>query len=160
MARKKTFFDGQPKLFTPSKIRGLSEGTNPILNYAAGINTGSVQSASASFRYDPPGSPIKSTQQIPIDWSKFENHTFFNSAAAKTQISFEKVINQFPFDGSKKDLIVYRDRINGYDSYVLSQFPKNKRAIREYHKLKTGIDEKNLSNSEPPHKQKKELIDP
>ena len=42
---------------------------------------------------------------------------------------------------------------------VLSQFPKNKRAIREYHKLKTGIDEKNLSNSEPPHKQKKELID-
>ena len=42
---------------------------------------------------------------------------------------------------------------------VLSQFPKNKRAIRGYHKLKTGIDEKNLSNSEPPHKQKKELID-
>ena len=25
---------------------------------------------------------------------------------------------------------------------VLSQFPKNKRAIRGYHKLKTGIDEK------------------
>ena len=126
MARKKTFFDGQPKLFTPSKIRGLSEGSNPILNYSTGVSTGSVQSASSSFRYDPPGSPIKSTQQIPIDWSKFENHTFFNSAEAKVNTAFDVIINGYPFDGSRKESFDFHDTLTGYEKYVFDRFPKHR----------------------------------
>ena len=126
MSRKKTFFDGQPKLFTPSKIRGLSEGSSPILNYTVGVNTGSVPVSSASFRYDPPGSPIKSTQQIPIDWSKFENHTFFNSAEAKVNTSFDVIINGYPFDGSRKESHDFFDNMTGYEKYVYDRFPKSR----------------------------------
>ena len=126
MARKKTFFDGQPKLFTPSKIRGLSEGTSPILNFTMGVSTGSVQSVTSSFRYDPPGSPIKSTQQIPIDWSKFENHTFFNSAEAKVNTAFDVIINGYPFDGSRKENHDFHDELTGYENYIFDRFPKHR----------------------------------
>ena len=53
-------------------------------------------SSTSSFKFDSPGTGIKSTQQIPLDWSKFENHTFFNSAQAKTNVAFETIFNSFP----------------------------------------------------------------
>lgn len=117
-------------LFKPSIRRRLERGTARV----EGITLSQGKSASAegttfpsgTFRYDPAGVAIKNPQQLSVDFSKFENHTFFNSAAVKTQLTFEKIINQFPFDGSKKDVIVFRDQINGYDNYVLSQFPKNR----------------------------------
>ena len=126
MARKKTFFDGQPKLFTPSKIRGLAEGKSPILDFTMGVSTGSVQSVTSSFRYDPPGSPIKSTQQIPIDWSKFENHTFFNSAEAKVNTAFDVIINGYPFDGNRRENHDFHDELTGYENYVFDRFPKHR----------------------------------
>ena len=116
-------------LFKPSIRRRLDRGTSRTadITLAQGKFASSEGTTfpSGTFRYDPSGVALKNVQQLNVDFSKFENHTFFNSAAAKTQISFEKIINQFPFDGSKKDLIVYRDRINGFDNYVLDQFPKN-----------------------------------
>ena len=41
---------------------------------------------------------------------------------------------------------------------ILSKFPKNKKAIQAYQKLKAGITSKGLSNSEPPQEQVQELI--
>ena len=41
---------------------------------------------------------------------------------------------------------------------ILSKFPKNKKAIQGYHKLKAGITSKGLSNFEPPQEQVQELI--
>ena len=41
---------------------------------------------------------------------------------------------------------------------VLSKFPKNKKAIQGYQKLKAGITSKGLSNFEPPQEQVQELI--
>ena len=41
---------------------------------------------------------------------------------------------------------------------VLSQFPKNRKAIQGYQKLKAGINKKNSSNSEPPDNQLQELL--
>ncbi len=116
-------------LFKPSVRRGLERGTarTPEVTLSQGnfSNSEGTTFPSGTFRYDPAGVAVKNVQQLDIDYSKLENHTFFNSAAVKTQASFEKIINQFPFDGTKKDKIVFLDRINGYDNYVLSQFPKN-----------------------------------
>ena len=39
-----------------------------------------------SFNFDTPGSGIKSTQELNVDFSKFENHTFFGSAKSKIDI--------------------------------------------------------------------------
>jgi len=42
-------------------------------------------------------SGLFSTQQIfNLDWSKFENHTFFDSAIAKVNYVFDKLLNDFP----------------------------------------------------------------
>jgi hypothetical protein len=116
-------------LFKPSIRRSLERGTSRTADIT--LSQGKFAEAegttfpSGTFRYDPAGVALKNVQQLNVDFSKFENHTFFNSAAAKTQIAFEKIVNQFPFDGSKKDLVVYRDRISGFDNYVLDQIPKN-----------------------------------
>ena len=42
---------------------------------------------------------------------------------------------------------------------ILSKFPKNKKAIQEYQKLKVGITSKGLSSSEPPKEKVQELMD-
>ena len=58
--------------------------------------------STSSFRYDTPGAGIKSTQQIPVDWSRFENHVFFDSAQSKINVAFDVIVNSFPFDGDRK----------------------------------------------------------
>lgn len=84
----------------------------------SGINTG-------SFKIDQPGTGFKSTQQLPIDWQKFEKHTFFNSAQAKTNIAFEKIFNEFPFDGTKLNVENFLDSLTGFEKYVYDIFPKS-----------------------------------
>ena len=64
----------------------------------------SATSLSRSFKFDPPGTGLKSTQQLTIDWSRFENHTFFNSAEAKVNTAFDMIINNYPFDGSRTEI--------------------------------------------------------
>jgi hypothetical protein len=104
-----------------STLRGNSA---PVIDQTLGSVINNVIGSSSSFRYDPVGSGVKSTQQIPIDWSKFENHTFFNSAQAKTNIAFEKVINEFPFDGTRDELEQFLDELTGFEKYVYDSMPK------------------------------------
>ena len=78
-----------------------------------------------TFRYDPPGAGIRSTQQISVDYSRFENHTFFGSARVNVNVAFDRIINGFPFDGNRKGREAFEDSLNGFEKYVLGQFPKN-----------------------------------
>ena len=78
-----------------------------------------------SWRTDVPGSGLKSTQQLNVDWSDFTNHCFFNSAEAKVNLAFEKIINTFPFDGTEQDTWNFLDTISGFDTYILSLWPKS-----------------------------------
>ena len=66
-----------------------------------------------------------STQQLKIDWSKFENHTFFNSAVANVKESFDKIVNFYPFEKSLKSIEAYEDDLTGFGRYVLEKFPQN-----------------------------------
>lgn len=119
-----TFAPGS-SLFSPSIIRGLTGEASALVNVTAASLSGSSQDQTGSFRFDPPGAPIKSTQQIPVDWSKFENHTFFNSAEAKVNTAFDLIINNYPFDGSRAELLTYLDGLTGFERYVLDRFPKS-----------------------------------
>jgi hypothetical protein len=74
--------------------------------------------SSSSFIYEPIDYPLKSTQQVNVDWSKFENHTFFMSAQAKTNIAFDQIINGYPFDGTQKEVESFYDRLSGFDIFV------------------------------------------
>ena len=101
----------RPKLFQPTVAR--DEIGRP--GFVSSVSLTSVSDtnieSTASFRYDPPGAGIRSTQQINTDFSKFHNHTFFHSAQAKVNIAFDKVVNYFPFDGTKQELENYLDNL-------------------------------------------------
>jgi hypothetical protein len=83
-------------------------------------NHGSID----SFKYDPLGYPLKNTQQLNLDWSKFENHTFFSSAEVKVNEAFNRIINGYPFDGSKKEVEQFLDSLTGFEKWVFDSFPK------------------------------------
>lgn len=80
----------------------------------------------SSFFYDPPSQGLKSTQQLNVDWSKFENHTFFNSAEVNTNVAFDKMINYFPFDGTRSEVEKFFEKLTGFEKYIYDRFPKNK----------------------------------
>ena len=78
-----------------------------------------------SFRYEPLGAGIKSTQELNVNYEKFENHVFFDSAQAKINVAFDKIINDFPFDGSRKKQESFFDKLTGYENYIFGKFPKH-----------------------------------
>jgi hypothetical protein len=121
----------QGKLFTPrysrqnknaSSILASNVDKNITLSNSDFKNTN--LESSSSFRYgDKP--QIVSTQQLKIDWTRFENHTFFHSAIANVNESFDKLVNFYPFDKSQKDIEIFEDNLTGYEKHILDQFPKN-----------------------------------
>jgi len=106
-------------------LKELGGNSAVIRDVVAGDVTNINTSTSSSFRLDPPGTGFKSTQQIPLDWSLFENHTFFNSAQAKTNVAFETIFNSFPFDGSRIEIETFLDELTGFEKYVYDISPKN-----------------------------------
>ena len=100
-------------------------GNSAVIRDATASDTENFGTAKDSFRLDAPGTGLKSTQQIPLDWSSFENHTFFNSAQAKTNVAFESIFNSFPFDGKRQDIENFLDSLTGFEKYVFDISPKN-----------------------------------
>lgn len=104
------------------KAAALGDGKSYTMNFATAQDS-NIQNED-SFAYDTYGSGIKSTQQLNIDWSKLENHTFFMSAEAKVNLAFEQIINGFPFDGTRKEVDDFFTNLSGYDKWIFDQFPK------------------------------------
>ena len=119
----------RPGVFSPTIIRGLTnpDGQLATINPENGdfASTTALVSTS-SFRYDPIGSGIKSTQQLNVDWSRFENHVFFNSAQVKVNSAFNRIIDRYPFDGTRKEVELFFDKMTGFENYIFQELPKNK----------------------------------
>jgi hypothetical protein len=120
-------------LFQPSVIRS-AYGNGKKSNVTIGGNDRAFDpqdslvdpnSNNLPFFYDQQGTPLQSTQQLNVDFSKFENHTFFNSARIKTQVAVQKIINKFPFDGTRSEYESFVSKLSGFEKYVLDSFPKN-----------------------------------
>ena len=69
--------------------------------------------------------PLSSTSQLNIDYSFFENHTFFHSAVVKINEVFEKFSNQYPYDGTKREVDTFKESLNGFEKHVFDGYPKN-----------------------------------
>jgi len=115
------FGQGYSSLYIKEEL----EQSLPVqLNYKETIVEGETNIVDEnSFRYDPLNYPLKSTQQLNVDWSKFENHTFFSSAEVKVNEAFNTIINGFPFDGTKKEMEAFCDKLTGFEKYVYDNFP-------------------------------------
>lgn len=117
--------------YIPSFIKALQQNTKPLQASFSelGLTETNATSSSSSFKYDPLDYPLKSTQQISLDWSKFENHTFFSSAEVKVNEAFNIIINNFPFDGSKKEVEQFFDSLTGFEKWIFDQFPLKSGAL-------------------------------
>ena len=71
-----------------------------------------------SWRYKAVSEGLYSTQQLEIDWSKFQEHTFFHSAEVKVNAAYERVINHYPYDGSESEKLEFFDGLNGFESFI------------------------------------------
>lgn len=111
--------------YTPTHLkRALLESRPAQLSYSQ-IQAPPLSDVSEqSFRYDPLDYPLKSTQQLKVDWSRFENHTFFSSAEVKVNEAFNRLINSYPFDGTKAESQQFMDSLTGFEKWVFDQFPK------------------------------------
>jgi hypothetical protein len=116
-------------LFSPKTVRGLLDGDGPVIGVNKLNFSGSNVTGSDSFSFSNPSDPLSSTQQINLDWSKFENHTFFNSAESKVNVAFDTIINYFPFDGTYNDIDTFMAQLSGYEKYVYDSFPKNRGCV-------------------------------
>ena len=126
MSQKVSLRFNKPKLFSATFNRSVTDyGSYVVKKSLTDIADTNIESTS-SFRYSPLGVGLNSTQQIPLDYSKFENCAFFSSAEVLTNIAFDKIINTFPFDGTKKELEAFLDSLTGFEKYVYDRFPKNK----------------------------------
>jgi hypothetical protein len=125
MGNENSLRSNSPDLFQPSVVRGTVDGGTPTgqLNFveASVRNLGTT----SSFRYDPPGAGLRSTQQLNVDWTNFENHTFFQSAVVNVNIAFDRIVNGFPYDGTRKETEEFLDNLTGFEKWVYDQFSKN-----------------------------------
>lgn len=122
---KTTLTLARPELFVPAFTHGTMNNAHGSVITSADVDETNIEST-ASFRYDPPGAGIRSTQQVNVDYSKFSNHTFFNSAEVNVNVAFERIINEYPFDGTKRETEAFFDSLSGFERYVYDSFPKNK----------------------------------
>ena len=124
-------FNDLTSLFEPAVSRGsTTKRVESVQNVTIDSIGEGISFPTESFRLDPPGSPLKSTQQIPLDYSRFENHTFFNSAESNVNVAFSRIINNYPFDGTANDVQAFLDGLTGFEKYVFDQFPKYKNFAR------------------------------
>lgn len=110
--------------YVPSFMKSAVQDSKPVqLSYSDFNLTDSNTGSDDSFKYDPLGYPLKSTQQLNLDWSFFENHCFFSSAEVKVNEAFNKIINGYPFDGSKREVESFLDSLTGFEKWVFDRFP-------------------------------------
>ncbi len=113
-------------LFIPQYAISLLESKNGVKTTTLNdIRYDSNIASTSSFRYDTYAAGVKNTQQFRIDFSRFENHTFFNSAEVNVNVAFQKIINQYPFDGSRQKTEAFFDGLTGFENHVFQVFPKN-----------------------------------
>lgn len=115
----------KPRLFEPSTTRRVTDSRGIVFRRVGDMLGDSNIDSTSSFRYDSPGTGLKSTQQIGLDFSKFENHTFFNSAVVNVNVAFDRIIQEYPFDGTQREVEDFFDSLTGFEKYVYDSLAKN-----------------------------------
>jgi len=128
MSNKKALFDrNKPSGIFKPKFRNSSSDylkKQDNNDYSLSILSDTNIESNASFRYGNK-KDLVSTQQVRTDYSNFVNHTFFHSAVANVNESFDKIVNFYPFNGTNKQIEIFEDEMTGFEKYVLDTFPKN-----------------------------------
>lgn len=60
---------------------------------------------------------------LKVDYSDFKNFVKFNSAYEYFSITAERMLNEYPNDGTTDDVLRFKRESDGYQRFVLSQWP-------------------------------------
>ena len=125
MARKPFSEITNAGLFSAATVtRFAAPSSRNELSNLAGLS-GSIDLGSGSLDINSFDTAFKSTQQIPLDWSRFEKHTFFDSAQSKVNVAFDTMINFYPFDSSKEEVKTFLQGLTGYERHLYDVWPKH-----------------------------------
>ena len=61
--------------------------------------------------------------ELKIDYSDFSNFVFFNSALDYFNLTGEKIINDYPIDGTNNSINKFEKDLDSYQRYALSKWP-------------------------------------
>jgi len=114
--------------FSQTLIKQIIE-SNPFITQKGDDLSETSASEKDSFFYDGAWAPLKSSQQLNVDWSSFENHTFFMSAEVKVNLAFENIINKYPFDGTQIEVENFIQNLTGFERWVFEKFPRYKGSL-------------------------------
>jgi len=64
--------------------------------------------------------------KLKVDYSDFSNFVFFNSALDYFNITGEKILNEYPFDGSRDEIEKFTKSLDGYQRHILNSWPEHK----------------------------------
>ncbi len=126
MSSKRSLTQGAPPVFTSDIVRAADGDSRALYNQDKQTLKSSGIIKSTAFRYDQPGTGLRSTQQIALDYAGLENHIFFNSAVTSVNVAFDRIINNYPFDGTSAERIEFLDSLTGYEKYIFDKFPTSK----------------------------------
>ncbi len=112
MSQRSRLQSQNPGVFSPTVSRGTDEKSNSTeLKSKNDLSSNGVFSPNY-YVYDLDSEGIKSSNQVPLDFSKFENHTFFHSAVANVNEAFDKIVNFYPMNGTNKEIEKLAERIS------------------------------------------------
>lgn len=125
---RRTLGRNAPRLFSSRTQRGAREeqssGVKIFQLQDGSLTNDTSLGVSSSYKYNPQGTGLVSTQQLNVDWEHFENHTFFNSAQVKTNVAFQKIYDEYPFDGSRAKVETFLSSLTGFEKWVFDEIPK------------------------------------
>ncbi len=70
------------------------------------------------------------TVDLKVDYSSFSNFVYYNSALDYFNITGEKILNEYPYDGARDFIEKFEADLDGYQRYVLSRWPKRSGHLR------------------------------
>lgn len=119
MASNKLFSLFDDKLRTPNElVAGPVQTLDSIGNEIADSNT--ILRKIQQFEISRPK----------VDYSDFSNFVFFNSALDYFNITGEKVLNEYPYDGTEEEIETFVNALDGYQRHVVDVWPKSDGHLR------------------------------
>jgi hypothetical protein len=66
----------------------------------------------------------RNNTELKVDYSDFANHVFFDFAEEKLGIAVDRVLGQYPFNGSGEEKDAFELTGSGYENYLFEQWPR------------------------------------
>lgn len=124
--KNRLFSQIRPELFETRYVRYDPEiyvGDDEEIKYTS--TDAFVHTSKKTKQSDSTYDGIYSVQQIPVNYSDFSNFTFFDSAVSKTNIAFDRIINNFPYDGTEEDISEFIPTLTGFEKHIFDSLPKS-----------------------------------